>query len=62
MKHCEKTNCCYNRIDIRGTCGYRESMEDWELCPQMLENWEETIDKISSDLHKVKDKIKEVSE
>ena len=61
MKHCEKTNCCYARADIRGTCGYREVMEEWELCPQMLENWEEIIDKVSN-IDETKDKIKELLE
>ena len=54
MKHCEKAEkkqCKFAAINSCGICGYKENMEEWELCPIILNNWENIIDKGVQALH-----------
>lgn len=56
MKHCEKSAyCCYGNAYKEGYCAYKKNIEEWELCPLLTENWEETIDKLNDiidEIHK----------
>jgi len=54
MKHCDrgKGKCCWQSIYNSELCAYKEDMEEWMLCPEILNNWEEIIDKISDNKEK----------
>lgn len=54
MKHCEKAKagqCGFATITPHGCCGYKEKMEEWELCPLITNDWEAYIDKCTEVLH-----------
>ena len=50
MKHCDKKRgqCCWQNINDPSLCAYKNNMEESDLCPEMLNNWEEIIDKLST--------------
>jgi len=54
MKHCEKAvkgECGFADINYPGRCAYKEDMKEWELCPLIMNNWEDYIDKCAEVLH-----------
>lgn len=53
MKHCDKSNKCpYGNAYISNLCAYNENMEEYELCPYIMENWENIIDELTKEDNK----------
>ena len=51
MKHCNKSHeCPYGNAFEKGLCAYRENMNEYDLCPSLLENWEDVIDELFFEL------------
>lgn len=47
MKRCNKSHeCPYGNAFEKGFCAYRENMNEYDLCPSLLENWEDVIDEL----------------
>lgn len=47
MKHCKDSHKCeWGDSFKENVCAYAENMEEWELCPKILENWETYIEHI----------------
>lgn len=51
MKRCNKSHeCPYGNAFEKGLCAYRENMNEYDLCPSLLENWEDVIDELFFEL------------
>lgn len=51
MKHCNESHKCpYGNAFEKGLCAYRENMNEYDLCPSLLENWEDVIDELFFEL------------
>lgn len=51
MKHCNESHKCpYGNAFEEGLCAYRENMSEYDLCPSLLENWEDVIDELFFEL------------
>ena len=51
MKHCNESHKCpYGNAFEKGFCAYRENMNEYDLCPSLLENWENVIDELFCEL------------
>ena len=51
MKRCNKSHeCPYGNAFEKGFCAYRENMNEYDLCPSLLENWEDVIDELFFEL------------
>jgi len=45
MKHCNKSHKCpYGNAFEEGLCAYKKDLNEYDLCPSLLENWEKIID------------------
>ena len=64
MKHCDKKRgqCCWQNIENPSLCAYKNDMEEWMICPEMLDNWEEIIDKLCTPIGYIltKEEVKEI--
>lgn len=50
MKKCKDSyKCPYGNAFQEGYCAYNENLKDYDLCPYLLENWEEIIDKMQKE-------------
>ena len=49
MKSCKNANnCCYGHCFKENICAYNENLTNKDFCPLYIENWEITIDEVSS--------------
>lgn len=57
MKHCKDSHKCeWGNCFKENVCAYAENMEEWELCPKLLKNWDYIIDELIKN-QKILDKI-----
>ena len=59
MKHCDRKrgSCCWQNIENPSLCAYKNDMEEWMLCPEILNNWEEIIDKVYDENRKMEEEV-----
>ena len=44
MKKCNKSHKCqYGNAFQKGYCAYKENMEEYDICPILLDEWEDII-------------------
>ena len=47
MKTCKySASCYYGNAFHKNQCAYKKNMEEYDLCPRLLINWENIIDEI----------------
>lgn len=50
MKHCNKSHKCpYGNAFEKGFCAYRENMNEYDLCPYLLKNWDYIINELTKE-------------
>lgn len=47
MKHCKKSHKCpYGNAFEKNVCAYDENLNEYDVCPYLLENWDYIIDEL----------------
>lgn len=47
MKHCKKSHKCpYGNAFKKNICAYDENLNEYDVCPYLLENWDSIINEL----------------
>ena len=47
MKHCNKSHKCpYGNAFEKNVCAYDENLNEYDVCPYLLENWDSIINEL----------------
>ena len=50
MKHCKRSRKCpYGNVFEKNVCAYDENLNEYDVCPYLLENWDYIIDELTKE-------------
>ena len=50
MKHCKRSHKCpYGNAFEKNVCAYDENLNEYDVCPYLLENWDYIIDELAKE-------------
>lgn len=50
MKHCKKSHKCpYGNAFEKNVCAYDKNLNEYDVCPYLLENWDYIIDELTKE-------------